>query len=401
MPVQKENVSTAISSDGGSGVSSDRLQAVARGDNIPAEVHKSVFETTPVLKINAFNLWYGTKQVIHNISMPIPRNQITALVGPSGCGKSTLLRSVNRMNDLIQNVHIAGDMQLNGDSIYDSRMDVIDLRKRMGMVFQKPNPFPMSIFENVVYALRIDGEKNRSVLEEVCEISLRGAALWDEVKDCLNDSALKLSGGQQQRLCIARAVAAEPEVLLLDEPCSALDPIATGKIEDLIAYRLKKEKLIRLKKQSSIDVKNQKYKIRIYENLLDGSEHFALIKGTIKRGITPRVRVISSNVLQNYLINQQLPNSFNKTLNYFKKFNNCVLVFIKDTNLKSVTQTLKDYKDKSFYKKGKDKLIRNYGIGAQIIKDLKIKNMTLITKSPKKVIGLDGYGIRITKQEII
>ena len=234
MPVQKENVSTAISSDGGSGVSSDRLQAVARGDNIPAEVHKSVFEATPVLKINAFNLWYGTKQVIHNISMPIPRNQITALVGPSGCGKSTLLRSVNRMNDLIQNVHIAGDMQLNGDSIYDSRMDVIDLRKRMGMVFQKPNPFPMSIFENVVYALRIDGEKNRSVLEEVCEISLRGAALWDEVKDCLNDSALKLSGGQQQRLCIARAVAAEPEVLLLDEPCSALDPIATGKIEDLI-----------------------------------------------------------------------------------------------------------------------------------------------------------------------
>ena len=234
MPVQKENVSTAISSDGGLGVSSDRLQAVARGDNVPAEVHKSVFEATPVLKINAFNLWYGTKQVIHNISMPIPRNQITALVGPSGCGKSTLLRSVNRMNDLIQNVHIAGDMQLNGDSIYDSHMDVIDLRKRMGMVFQQPNPFPMSIFENVVYALRIDGEKNRSVLEEVCEISLRGAALWDEVKDCLNDSALKLSGGQQQRLCIARAVAAEPEVLLLDEPCSALDPIATGKIEDLI-----------------------------------------------------------------------------------------------------------------------------------------------------------------------
>ena len=174
-----------------------------------------------------------------------------------------------------------------------------------------------------------------------------------------------------------------------------------AKIEDLIAYRLKKEKLIRLKKQSFIEVKNQKYKIRIYENLLDGSEHFALIKGTIKRSVTPRVRVISSNVVKNYLINQQLPNSFNKTLNYFKKFNSCVLVFIKDTNLSSVTQTLKDYKDKDFYKKGKDKLIRNYGIGAQIIKDLKIKNMTLITKSPKKVIGLDGYGIKITKQEII
>ena len=174
-----------------------------------------------------------------------------------------------------------------------------------------------------------------------------------------------------------------------------------GKIEDLIAYRLKKEKLIKLKKQSKIDVKNQKYNIRIYENLLDGSEHFALIKGKIKKGITPRVRVISSNVVQNYLINQSLPNSFNKTLKYFKKYPNCVLVFIKDSNLKSVTQTLKDYKNKDFYKKGNDKLIRNYGIGAQIIKDLKIKNMILITKSPKKVIGLDGYGIKITKQELI
>ena len=174
-----------------------------------------------------------------------------------------------------------------------------------------------------------------------------------------------------------------------------------GKIEDLIAYRLKKEKLIRLKKQGVIDVKNQKYKIRIYENLLDGSEHFALIKGTIKKGITPRVRVISSNVVKNYLINQKLPNSFNKTLNYFKKFNNCVLVFIKDSNLKSVTQTLKDYKDKDLYKKSKEKSLKNYGIGAQIIKDLKIKNMTLITKSPKKVIGLDGFGIKIIKQEII
>ncbi len=174
-----------------------------------------------------------------------------------------------------------------------------------------------------------------------------------------------------------------------------------GKIEDLIAYRLKKEKLIKLKKQSRIDVKNQKFNIRIYENLLDGSEHFALIKGKIKKGIAPRVRVISSNVVQNYLINQSLPNSFYKTLNYFKKHQNCVLVFIKDSNLKSVTQTLKDYKNKEFYKKGNDKLIRNYGIGAQIIKDLKIKNMILITKSPKKVIGLDGYGIKIIKQELI
>jgi 3,4-dihydroxy 2-butanone 4-phosphate synthase/GTP cyclohydrolase II len=174
-----------------------------------------------------------------------------------------------------------------------------------------------------------------------------------------------------------------------------------GKIEDLIAYRLKKEKLIKLKKLSNINLKNQKFKIKIYENLLDGSEHFALIKGNIKKNITPRVRVISSNIVQNYLINQQFPNSFDKTLNYFRNFNNCVLVFIKDTNLKSVSQTLKDYKNKNFYKKGNDKLIRNYGIGAQIIKDLKIKNMILITKSPKKVIGLEGYDIKITKQEII
>ncbi len=174
-----------------------------------------------------------------------------------------------------------------------------------------------------------------------------------------------------------------------------------GKIEDLIAYRLKKEKLIRLKKQSQIIVKNQKYKIRIYENLLDGAEHFALVKGKIKSGITPRVRVISSNIVQNYLINQKLPNSFNKTLNYFKKYQNCVLVFIKDSNLRSVTQTLKKYKNEEFVKKGNDKSIKNYGIGAQIIKDLKIRNMILITRSLKKVIGLDGYGIKIKKQELI
>ena len=212
----------------------DRLVAVAAGQEVPSEVHDRVLAETPVLEIDRFNLWYGSKQALHGITMPIPNNQVTALVGPSGCGKSTLLRSVNRLNDLVQNVRITGDMRLNGDSIYDPRMDVIYLRKRMGMVFQKPNPFPMSIYENVVYSLRIDGENNRGVLDEVCELSLRGAALWDEVKDRLHDSALGLSGGQQQRLCIARAIAAEPEVLLLDEPCSALDPIATGKVEDLI-----------------------------------------------------------------------------------------------------------------------------------------------------------------------
>ena len=174
-----------------------------------------------------------------------------------------------------------------------------------------------------------------------------------------------------------------------------------GKIEDLISYRLKKEKLVKLKKTSDIKLDKQKFKIKIYENLLDGSEHFALVKGSIKKKVVPRVRVISSNVVQNYLMNQQLPNSFKKTLNHFKKFNNCVLVFIKDSNLKSVSQTLKNFKKKISYIKGKEQLIKNYGIGAQIIKSLHIKDMILVTRSRKKVVGLEGYGIRITKQEII
>ncbi|MCK6460386.1 MAG: phosphate ABC transporter ATP-binding protein PstB, partial [Planctomycetes bacterium] len=177
---------------------------------------------------------YGAKQALFGITMSIPNGAVTALIGPSGCGKSTLLRGVNRMNDLILSVRYGGDMRLSGDSIYSKDTDVIELRKRIGMVFQKPNPFPMSIFENVVYPLRVDGVRDRHVLEEVCEKSLRDAGLWDEVKDRLRESGLSLSGGQQQRLCIARAIAGDPEVLLLDEPCSALDPIATGRIEDLI-----------------------------------------------------------------------------------------------------------------------------------------------------------------------
>lgn len=211
-----------------------RLDAICRGEQVQSEVHREIKREQIVLEVEHFNLWYGEAQAIFDISMAIPRGKVTALIGPSGCGKSTLLRSVNRLNDLIDVVRIQGDMLLNGDSIYDPWTDVIELRKRMGMVFQKSNPFPMSIFENVVYPLRIDGVRDRSVLDEVCERSLRGAALWDEVKDRLNESALGMSGGQQQRLCIARAIAAEPEVLLMDEPCSALDPIATGKIEDLI-----------------------------------------------------------------------------------------------------------------------------------------------------------------------
>src|SRR5262245_3524534 len=211
-----------------------RVQAIARGEKIQSYIHPDVARDDPVLMIEDFCLFYGPKKALHNVSMSVPRGKITALIGPSGCGKSTLLRSVNRLNDLISTVKIEGDMRLNGDSIYGRSVDVIELRKRMGMVFQKPNPFPMSIFENVVYPLRIDGERNKGVLAEVCERSLRGAALWEEVKDRLHESGLALSGGQQQRLCIARAIASDPEVLLLDEPCSALDPIATGKIEDLI-----------------------------------------------------------------------------------------------------------------------------------------------------------------------
>ncbi len=211
-----------------------RLLAIGRGEPIQTEIHPALARENPVINIHSFCLWYGHKQALFDITLPVSRGKITAMIGPSGCGKSTLLRSVNRLNDLVDNLRITGDMRLNGDSIYGRSVDVIELRKRMGMVFQKPNPFPMSIFENVVYPLRIDGERNRHVLQEVCERSLQGAALWDEVKDRLHESGLALSGGQQQRLCIARAIAGDPEVLLLDEPCSALDPIATGKIEDLI-----------------------------------------------------------------------------------------------------------------------------------------------------------------------
>jgi len=209
-------------------------EAVQRQESFATETHRELAGEEMVLEIEGFDLWYGQAQALWDIRMGIPRGKVTALIGPSGCGKSTLLRSVNRMNDLIDIVRISGDMRLSGDSIYGPGTDVIELRKRIGMVFQKPNPFPMSIFENVVYSLRIDGERDRHVLAETCERSLRGAGLWNEVKDRLQDSALRLSGGQQQRLCIARAIAAEPEVLLLDEPCSALDPIATGRIEDLI-----------------------------------------------------------------------------------------------------------------------------------------------------------------------
>jgi phosphate transport system ATP-binding protein len=188
----------------------------------------------PILLIEQLSLYYGEKKALKEISMKIPEKQITAFIGPSGCGKSTLLRCINRLNDLIDSVRIDGDIRFEGGSIFDPRIDINALRKRIGMVFQKSNPFPKSIYENVAYGLRIQGINKKRVLDEAVEKSLRGAALWDEVKDRLHESALGMSGGQQQRLCIARAIAVEPEVILLDEPCSALDPIATARIEELM-----------------------------------------------------------------------------------------------------------------------------------------------------------------------
>jgi phosphate transport system ATP-binding protein len=184
------------------------------------------------------NLSYGDNHVLHDISMDIDERMVTAFIGPSGCGKSTLLRCLNRMNDLIDNTRTSGSIRVKGQDIYAPTTDVIEVRRRIGMVFQKSNPFPKSIYENVVYGLRIVGIRDKATLDEACERSLRGAALWDEVKDRLHESGLSLSGGQMQRLCIARAIAVEPEIVLMDEPCSALDPIATLKIEELI-YALK------------------------------------------------------------------------------------------------------------------------------------------------------------------
>ena len=187
-----------------------------------------------IIKIENFSLWYGETQALKNIDLSVSDNEITALIGPSGCGKSTCLKSINRMNDLIPTVKTQGDIKYNGTSVFKKDLDVNELRRDIGMVFQKPNPFPMSIYDNVAYGPRTHGIKNKSRLDEIVERSLKSAAIWDEVKDRLKKNALGLSGGQQQRLCIARALAVEPKVLLMDEPTSALDPISTFKIEELV-----------------------------------------------------------------------------------------------------------------------------------------------------------------------
>lgn len=190
--------------------------------------------SNPVIEARNLNLWFGDAHILKEVSMKIRRNKVTALIGPSGCGKSTLLRCFNRLNDLIDHTKISGEVTFDGENIYANGNDVVLLRKRIGMVFQKPNPFPKSVYENIAYGPRVHGINNKKELDRIVEKSLKDAALWEEVRDRLNNSALGLSGGQQQRLCIARTLAVDPEVILMDEPCSALDPIATAKIENLI-----------------------------------------------------------------------------------------------------------------------------------------------------------------------
>jgi phosphate transport system ATP-binding protein len=217
-----------------------RTHAIDMGSLTQQSTRLRIEDETPCMTVKEFNFYYSEKIALRNINMTVPERRVTAFIGPSGCGKSTLLRCFNRMNDLIDEVRTEGEIRLGGMNIFEKTVNVAELRRRVGMVFQKPNPFPKSIYENVAYGLRIQGINDRKTLDEVVEKSLKGAALWEEVKDRLEDNALGLSGGQAQRLVIARSIAIEPEVVLLDEPCSALDPISTLKIEELI-YELKEK----------------------------------------------------------------------------------------------------------------------------------------------------------------
>ena len=230
-----------------------------------------------IISVEDMCLWYGSHQALHNISIDIPEKSITALIGPSGCGKSTFLKTLNRMNDLIPDVKITGSVKYKGMDIFDPSVDVSQLRRQIGMVFQKPNPFPMSIYDNIAYGPRTHGVRNKAKLDDIVERSLRGAAIWDEVKDRLKKNALGLSGGQQQRLCIARALAVEPDVLLMDEPTSALDPISTSKIEEL-AVELKEKYTI------VIVTHNMQQAVRISDNTA-----FFLLGELVEYGSTERL----------------------------------------------------------------------------------------------------------------
>lgn len=229
------------------------------------------------IKISNFNFYYDQFKALNDINMTIPKNKVTALIGPSGCGKSTFLRSLNRMNDLISNVKYEGNIELDGINIFDSNYDLVELRKKVGMVFQKPNPFPKSIYENLVYAPKLHGEKDKKKLEEIVEKSLKAVALWDEVKDCLHKSALSLSGGQQQRLCIARAISVNPEVLLMDEPTSALDPISTAKIEELICELAKDYTIVIVTHNMQQASRISDYTGFFYKGILEEFDRTALI----------------------------------------------------------------------------------------------------------------------------
>ena len=246
--------------------------------------------TQEKIHIKDLNLYYGTNHALKNVSIDIKGNRITSLIGPSGCGKSTFLRTLNRLNDTIDNVIIQGDINIDGQNIYDKNVDVVSLRKKVGMIFQKSNPFPKSVFENVAYGPRINGMKKKSELEEIVERSCRRAAIWDEVKVRLNDSAIGLSGGQQQRLCIARTIAVKPKVILMDEPCSALDPVATLSVEDLMR-RLAEEYTI------VIDTHNMQQAARVSDNCA-----FFLMGEIIEYSATARMFTKPENEkTQNYI----------------------------------------------------------------------------------------------------
>ena len=244
--------------------------------------------------VKDFNFYYGDFKALKDINMEIKKNKVTALIGPSGCGKSTFLRSINRMNDLIPNVKYEGNIIFDGKNIFDKEYDIVELRKKIGMVFQKPNPFPKSIYENLVYAPKLHGEKDKDKLDEIVETSLKSVALWDEVKDKLHKSSLGLSGGQQQRLCIARAISIRPEILLMDEPTSALDPISTSKIEELIRQLEKEYSIIIVTHNMQQASRISEYTGFFYQGVLEEFDKTELIFTWLTSHSQPRLHLIAA-----------------------------------------------------------------------------------------------------------